>query len=246
MAGAGKKTFTAGEVLTASDVNTFLMEQSVMYFGGTAARASAIPTPSTGMTSYIGVTGTASIPQIETYTGSAWQTPYGLTQVANVTFTNVADIFINNVFTSAYDNYHINFTSTNASVITGLFMAFTTGGVSAGSNHAWARSTITMAGASTASSGTNFANAGMSLTDNYALTNGSPIASIDVINPSANGRLSHIVGNCIYYNTSAARFEGGAIWGILNSGSIMDGFRLFPGSGGTFSGIVKIYGYRNS
>ena len=35
MAGAGKKTFTAGEVLTASDVNTYLMEQSVMYFGGT-------------------------------------------------------------------------------------------------------------------------------------------------------------------------------------------------------------------
>ena len=55
MAGAGKKTFTAGEILTASDTNTYLMEQTVMYFAGTAARASAIPTPSTGMTTYIGV-----------------------------------------------------------------------------------------------------------------------------------------------------------------------------------------------
>jgi hypothetical protein len=107
MAGAGKKTFTAGEVLTASDVNTYLMEQSVMYFAGTAARSSAIPTPSTGMTTYIGVTGTASIPQIETYTGSAWQTPYGLTLVAKANFTGASTATLANVFSSAYDNYFI-------------------------------------------------------------------------------------------------------------------------------------------
>jgi hypothetical protein len=108
MAGAGKKTFTAGETLTASDVNTYLMEQSVMYFGGTAARASAIPTPSTGMTSYIGVTGTATIPQLETYTGSAWQTPYAMTLLANVTSgTGITSINIDNVFSSAYRNYQI-------------------------------------------------------------------------------------------------------------------------------------------
>jgi len=111
MAGAGKKTFTAGEILTASDTNTYLMEQTVMYFAGTAARASAIPTPSTGMTTYIGTTGTASIPQIETYTGSAWQTPYGLTQLANVSYTAASSITIDNVFTSQYANYKIFFNS---------------------------------------------------------------------------------------------------------------------------------------
>jgi hypothetical protein len=110
MAGAGKKTFTAGEVLTASDVNTYLMEQSVMYFAGTAARSSAIPTPSTGMTSYIGVTGTASIPQLETYTGSAWQTPYGMTLVANVTASAAASVIIDNVFTATYDHYRLIWT----------------------------------------------------------------------------------------------------------------------------------------
>lgn len=52
MAGLGKKTFTAGEVLTASDVNGYLMDQSIMVFGGTAARSSAIPSPSEGMMSY--------------------------------------------------------------------------------------------------------------------------------------------------------------------------------------------------
>jgi hypothetical protein len=67
MAGAGKKTFTAGEVLTASDTNTYLMEQTVMVFGGTAARSSAIPTPSEGMVSY-----RTDIDIVETYNGSSW------------------------------------------------------------------------------------------------------------------------------------------------------------------------------
>ena len=128
MAGAGKKTFTAGEVLTASDVNTYLMEQSVMVFGGTAARSSAIPTPSTGMTSYIGTTGTASIPQIETYTGSAWQTPYGMTLVANVPFTTASAVQVDNVFTSAYDSYEIIFsTSAFSGTNIGVFSRFVDG-----------------------------------------------------------------------------------------------------------------------
>lgn len=67
MAGLGKKTFTAGAVLTAADVNGYLMEQSVMYFGGTAARSSAIPTPSAGMVTYIN-----DLAQLQYYNGSAW------------------------------------------------------------------------------------------------------------------------------------------------------------------------------
>jgi len=50
---SGRKVFTAGEVLQAADVNDFLMDQSVMVFAGTAARGSAIPSPSEGMISYL-------------------------------------------------------------------------------------------------------------------------------------------------------------------------------------------------
>ncbi len=67
MAGAGFKTFSAGAVLTAAEVNTYLMQQSVMLFGGTAARASAIPTPSAGMVTYI-----SDVAQLQYYNGSAW------------------------------------------------------------------------------------------------------------------------------------------------------------------------------
>jgi hypothetical protein len=67
MAGSGKKTFTAGDVLTASDVNNYLMDQTVMVFGGTAARASAIPTPSEGMFAV-----TTDNDQVDYYNGSDW------------------------------------------------------------------------------------------------------------------------------------------------------------------------------
>lgn len=68
MAGAGFKTFTAGAVLTATEVNTYLMQQSVMVFASSAARSSAITAPSEGMISY---RSDANI--VEYYNGSAWQ-----------------------------------------------------------------------------------------------------------------------------------------------------------------------------
>ena len=67
MAGLGKKTFTAGSVLTASDVNGYLMEQSVMVFASSAARSSAIPSPSAGMVTYLTDTN-----QMQAYNGTAY------------------------------------------------------------------------------------------------------------------------------------------------------------------------------
>jgi hypothetical protein len=64
---AGKKTFVAGEVLTAQDVNDYLMDQSVMNFANSAARSSAIPTPTDGMVTY-----RQDIDAMEAYNGTAW------------------------------------------------------------------------------------------------------------------------------------------------------------------------------
>jgi hypothetical protein len=69
MAGLGYKVFTAGEVLTAANVNGYLMEQSVMVFAGTAARESALGTAvSEGMVAYLSDTNT-----LQYYDGAAWQ-----------------------------------------------------------------------------------------------------------------------------------------------------------------------------
>jgi hypothetical protein len=48
-----RKTFTAGEVLAASDVNSFLMEQKIMTFADSTARSSAIGTATAGMITYL-------------------------------------------------------------------------------------------------------------------------------------------------------------------------------------------------
>ena len=48
-----KKTFTNGDVLPASDVNTYLMEQAVMTFANSTARASALTSPVAGMVTYL-------------------------------------------------------------------------------------------------------------------------------------------------------------------------------------------------
>lgn len=61
-----RKTFVAGEVLAAADVNEFLADQAVMTFAGTAARGSAIASPVEGMLTYMEDTN-----QFEAYGGTA-------------------------------------------------------------------------------------------------------------------------------------------------------------------------------
>ena len=72
MAGAGSKLFTSGSVLTAAQVNTYLMDQAVMRFADAAARTAAFggagePVLASGMMSYL--IDTASV---EVYNGSDW------------------------------------------------------------------------------------------------------------------------------------------------------------------------------
>lgn len=67
MPGLGRKVFTAGEVLTAANTNNYLMDQAVMVFTSSAARSSAIGTPSAGMLTYRS-DGTV----YEYYNGSTW------------------------------------------------------------------------------------------------------------------------------------------------------------------------------
>jgi hypothetical protein len=100
--GSGFKTFTAGAVLTASDVNNYLMEQGVMYFATTTARDTAITSPEDGMTAYIGSNDANE--GLYTYNGSAWRrgpgwnAPWGFVQYAQTT-SNVV-VKDNNILTS--------------------------------------------------------------------------------------------------------------------------------------------------
>lgn len=68
MAGAGYKLFATGDVLTAAQVNTYLMQQTVMVFASSAARTTALSgVLAEGMVSYLQDSNT-----LEVYDGSAW------------------------------------------------------------------------------------------------------------------------------------------------------------------------------
>jgi formylmethanofuran dehydrogenase subunit A len=62
------KVFSNGSVLNASDLNDYLMNQSVMVFSSSAARASALTSPTEGMMTYLEDTN-----RFQYYTGTAWQ-----------------------------------------------------------------------------------------------------------------------------------------------------------------------------
>ena len=67
MAGQGYKLFVNGNTLSASDLNTYVNQQTVMVFATTGARTTALSSVlAEGMVSY--VTGTG----LQYYTGSAW------------------------------------------------------------------------------------------------------------------------------------------------------------------------------
>ena len=77
MAGAGSKLFTSGSVLTAAEVNTYLMDQAVMRFADATARTAAFggvgeATLAEGMMSYLMDTNS-----VEVYNGVAWVTISG-------------------------------------------------------------------------------------------------------------------------------------------------------------------------
>jgi hypothetical protein len=82
-----RKVFVSGEILTASDVNVNLMDQSVMVFDDSAARGSAIPSPIEGMVTYLKDTDS-----LEKFDGSAFvnAAPQKILQVASTAKTDAS------------------------------------------------------------------------------------------------------------------------------------------------------------
>lgn len=82
MAGSGWRTFSAGAVLTAAQVQNYLQDQVVQVYATTAARSSALGTAvSTGMLSFV----TASS-SLDYYNGAGW-TGLNYSTISNYTAT---------------------------------------------------------------------------------------------------------------------------------------------------------------
>jgi hypothetical protein len=229
-----RKVFTAGEVLAAADVNSFLMDQTVMSFAGTAARGSAIPTPVEGMYTHLEDTD-----RLEFWNGSAWRSPTGLTLLATTTWTAQTGVNIQNVFTSEFDNYRI---IVNANVTTNVDSTL----------RARLLSTATEVTTNYTSNAINYrfdtgAYVNTTLDSAYFLLGLLPnsvshIASFDFASPFL-ATATTLAGN---YTGSALSYDAyGFMNGRNSNATSYDGIRLSC-SASTFTGTARVYGYRNA
>jgi hypothetical protein len=92
------KLFASGEVLTASDLQTYSVDQSVLNFATSADRTTALPTPSQGMVSFLEDSGTTwqyyELYNVTTNPGGAktagWYPTFGAVFYATATRSTVS------------------------------------------------------------------------------------------------------------------------------------------------------------
>jgi hypothetical protein len=239
--GSGFKTFTAGSVLTASDVQNYLQDQAVMVFGGTAARSSAIGTANfeEGMLTYL-----TDVDKLQVYTGSSFQDVYppaatsqGMTLINTTSFSGVASQSINDVFTSTYDNYFIilNVTPTGNTNQSFRLRA-------SGSDNSTANYFQTIAGLTTGGAADNFTGTGATRHDIGRSNSGNPFAfHLNIFNPQKNVFTSYTqIGQS---NDSASLRINHMGSGSFGTTAQFDGITFFPTSAVNITGSISIYGY---
>jgi hypothetical protein len=236
--GSGFRTFTAGEVLTASNVQNYLMDQSVMVFGGSAARSSAIGTANfeEGMISYL-----TDTDKVEAYNGTNWAqvgaSAQGLTLINTTSFSGVASQSVNDVFSATYDSYRIVIPkvipAAGTPTIRLKFRVSATdsstqyyyGGISSASN---SDTTVYRRADNDSSFDISPASA------NYTFGN-----VIDVHNPFVVGRT---IFNYSISGDDGSKYFGGSGSGFHNVSASYTGLTIFPSSS-TITGSISIYGY---
>lgn len=249
MAGAGRRVFQPAEVLTATNVQSYLMDQAVQVYAGTAARGSAIGTATTeGMVSYL-----ADSDRVQVALGTAtWQdiSP-GLVAVAPtstsvtsgtatigasgiINCTNAVDIHFDGCFSSTFDDYEI-FINGVATADAAILYRMRKAGTDSTINYT--RQYFVISGASY-SSGRDTGN----------------ITYIGSVNTSRSTAMIRVANPYLSVYTSTQSLSGGFSsaspsttltqdhWNTVHAvADSYDGISLFMG---TFTGTVRIFGVR--
>ena len=225
------KVFTNGSVLQASEVNENLMRQAVATFTNAAARTAAITSPVEGQMTYL-----ESTKQYATWNGSAWVSPFGMTLLNTTPFTTATSVAVNNVFSSAYDNYKIVLDITSGTVAnTGIRMRLRSGGTdNTSSNYQYGNVIIGVVTA--VALGGN--NASTEAAWPVAFSAGTPGGTLEAT----------VTAPFLTSRTKATVHSAGAyLWvfgGVMTVTTSYDGFNLYPDSG-NITGTLRVYGLRN-
>jgi hypothetical protein len=223
------KVFTNGSTLQASELNENLMQQSIAVFSNSAARTAAITSPVEGQMTYL-----EDVDRYESWSGSAWVSPFGMTLLASASPSASTEVIFNNVFSSAYQNYRINFNlvgSTN----TGLTARLRNGGTDSTTTHIWQY--LEASGTSIVGSRDS---TGGSWNFGAVRTSGRTFATIEVSNPFAAAESSYTALLQDPVSSASVQLRAGA----HTTASSYDGIRIFPASGNV-TGTIRIYGVKN-
>jgi hypothetical protein len=230
-----RKIFTADEVLTAADVNTLLMDQTVMSFAGTAARGSAIPSPVTGMTTYL-----EDSKALQVYDGSAYLGVGGLTHISTQTFSGVTSLsFPANSFTSNFDAYQIIFVHENSSTSNNIIFRYRA------SNTDDSRSLYINMDFTVFPGGSSAGGAVQSSMTLYPGPRLSGVAKILIANPNKALRTNTQIESTANFVTTPGSESSNFIvnHGFFNATTVFDSCSFIP-STGNFTGYAILYGYR--
>jgi hypothetical protein len=234
-----------GDVWVESDYDVASVDPSKLLTGGVytneSTRSAAIPTPTTGMVTYVGDTGTDSstIPQIQAYTGAAWQNMDGSTLLTNTVFTGAATVTVDNVFTTRYDSYKVvlNCKNTTSNDVA-LNVQFRNGGSTIGgtaytNNRVQSYGTFIGAGASTSAANWTLGNTSQNNYSQFVATISNPALALP---KNIHFTLAH--------GQSTVNIDSYYGMGMNVTSTAYDG--LIFTTVGTITGTLKVYGLRNS
>lgn len=166
----------------------------------------------------------------------------GLEYITSTTFTNASSIVVNNCFTGTYNNYRIVLNITNTSGAAFMAMLLRANNVDNSANYSYVGVTYYLSGGS----GYSTIRAGQNI--GYwvvGFANGSGAKGnvvIEVFNPSANmTTTANWTGQINDTNTGVEPLSAGGIHLVSYQAT---GFKLVPLSGVTYTGTVRIYGYK--
>ena len=238
-------TFTAGEILTAANMN-ISARTGIPVFATTVTRDAAFggtgeKTLAEGQFAYLEDSNTTQY-----YDGAAWQTvgiAPGLIYITGATFTTVASVsFALDVFTSTYSNYLVVANFTASSVDQNLSLRVNSAGSARTANQYYgsklSASTAAAVAATASNPATSFNMSGLS--NSYPASG----LTITVYQP----QVSTVRTTLSYHGFGAA--NTGAPLAYVAGGCTYDTAESHDGLtflvGGTMSGFYKVYGIANS
>ena len=206
----------------------------VLPFADSAARTTALPSPTDGQYSYLQDTNAT-----EYYNGSAWVAAGvapGLVHINTTAFSAVSSVSLDNVFTSDYDNYRIMM-SALASSSGDCNMRLRSGGTDATSGN-YFRQLLDVYSTSVVS---NSFSSETSWDNVFRMTTPTPgNLSMDLFDPNKTAHTTFTSLNGQFLTAPRQQFVSGG----HTLSTAYDGI-TFSIDSGTITGTLRIYGYKN-